>query len=492
MQGDITLKLGQLFFVGFQGYTLSKKTKAFLHAIQPGGIIFFENNIKDKSQVKNLIKEINSCLKIRPFIAVDQEGGSVERLRKICTSLPSVWGLSKVGLKELLSSQEIIATELLELGFNMVLGPVLDINSNYKNPVIGTRSISNNPTIVSEYGVKVVELFLKNKIVPVVKHFPGHGDLNIDSHLNLPVLNKSKARLNNFELLPFKKTIQNKAPVVMVGHIQLPQVEPDKKLPSSLSKNVLNILRKDLGFKGLIITDELNMKGITKNFPLQIASQMALNAGVDLLLYNHNEKSTTGAYEYIKGRLLKDKSLLKRIEESYKRITVVKKKYVLRGKRNDTAIRRNGETAKELARKVVHWIKKDLFFTPVSLKDTIDVIYPHTPKLREEDLHQIFKELKIKKYSLICYRDNPAKKDINKIRRKINKKNKKILITYNVASKKGQKNLVKALLYIDPNSVVILAGLEHDIELIPGVRNSLAAYGPNYISLLAAFEKLLT
>ena len=329
---DFSEKLGQLFFVGFEGLTLTRETRKFLETIQPGGIIFFKCNIKDKKQVKNLIKEINECLKIKPFIAVDQEGGRVERLRKICTSTPSVWSLAKVGLKKLLQAQSIIAKELKELGFNMNFAPVLDINSNPKNPIIGARarSISSNPTIVSEYGNKIAILLLKNEIIPVVKHFPGHGGVDSDSHRDLPVLSKTLDELNNFELLPFKKAIKNKVPFIMVGHIQVSALEKDKKKPATLSKSVIEkLLRKKLNYKGLVITDELNMKGITKNYSLKEAAYKAIFAGVDMLLFNYNEKKTLEAFECIRKRSIKDKVLIKRIKKSYEKIKQTKKKLKL-------------------------------------------------------------------------------------------------------------------------------------------------------------------
>lgn len=327
MPKNLNLKLGQTFFVGFEGYTLSKKNKRFLETIQPGGVILFEQNIKSKKQVKSLIKQINKCIKIKPFIGVDQEGGSVERLRDICTSVPSLWNLAKIGLKELLNSQRIIVNELKELGFNMNLAPVLDINSNPKNPIIGKRSISNCPSIVAHYGIEIIKLYLKNKIIPVAKHFPGHGDLGVDSHLDLPVLSKSLDELNNFELIPFKFAIKNKVPVIMVGHIQVPVLEKDKTRPASLSKNIIEILLKGkLNYKGLVITDELNMKGVTKNYKLEKAACNAIFAGVDLLLFNNNEEKTLKAFKYIKEQALKNKRLARRIGQSYQRIKEVKKK----------------------------------------------------------------------------------------------------------------------------------------------------------------------
>lgn len=329
---DLSKKLGQMFFVGFEGYTLTKETKHFLETVQPGGIIFFECNIKNKKQVKKLINDINNSLEIKPFIAVDQEGGTVQRLKKICKSTPSVWDLAKLGLKKLLDGQKVIAKELLKLGFNMNLAPVLDINSNPKNPIIGKRfrAISNDPRIVTSYGSEIIKLYINNKIIPVAKHFPGHGGVDADSHLDLPVLSKSLSELNKLELLPFKFAIKTKVPIIMVGHIQLPQLEKDKKRPGSLSKNlVTNLLRKKLKFHGLVITDELNMTGVTKNFSLEKAAYEATLAGADLLLFNDNEDKTLKVFEYLNKQTFRNKKLAGRVKESYQRIKEVKRTFIM-------------------------------------------------------------------------------------------------------------------------------------------------------------------
>lgn len=489
MLKDLSTKLGQLFFVGFKGYTLTKKIRSFFKSIQPGGVIFFEDNIKDKKQVKKLIKEINKCIKIKPFIGVDQEGGSVERLRKICTSLPSVWGLSKLGENELLKAQDIIVSELIELGFNTNFSPVLDINSNPSNPIISTRSISNKPKTVSIYSSKIIKLFLKRGIVPVAKHFPGHGDTSIDSHLSLPIINKSKSELNKSGLIPFKAAITNKVPIIMVGHLQLPKIEKNKKVPASLSKNIISdFLINELGFKGLIITDELNMKGVTKYHKLTSASYKATCSGADLLLFNTDIKQTSKAYKYIKGRAKKNKELLNRINESYNKIIQTKKK-LISPKQKHKNLSLNHIISHELAKKVTRWIKKDRTLKPLSKKEAIEVIYPISPKLQEADIKRICKEQNIK-HKLIRYNLDPSPSNINKILSNLKMKQ-KILITYDIAARPGQKHLINQLLKVNPDVVVISCGLEYDIEVAPLIRNMIAAYSPNYISLRVTFEKLL-
>ena len=489
---DISKKLGQLFFVGFNGYTLSKETIKFFQAIQPGGIVLFEHNIETKNQVRKLIKDINSLLDIKPFVAIDQEGGSVERLRKICTSLPSVWALGKVGLKEFLAAQEILVKELSELGFNMNFAPVLDINSNPKNPIIGTRSISNDPAIVSEYGRKAIELYLKFNIIPVAKHFPGHGDLNIDSHLELPVLKKSKLELEKFELIPFKQAIKANVPAVMVGHIQLPEIEDDLSKPASISKKIVQgLLRDSLHFKGLAITDELNMKGITKNYSLVDASFEAVKSGIDMLLFNWNEKQTLKAHEDLFQKKLKDKNVQIRINESYKRIMSAKKRFLYKKKNHSFSSFNHTRIANQLGEKAIHWIKRDLFFVPLNKAEPVEIIHPVTVKLREEDLIKICKELGFKKYNLTSYEINPGSSEIKNVLNKLKRKGRKVLIAYDVTIRTGQKSLINGILANYPELIVISVGLEYDIEVAPKVKYLMAAYAPNYISLLISFKKLL-
>ena len=497
MDKNLRQKLGQLFVASFDGYTLDKKIKDYLQELQPGGIVFFENNIKDKKQVQKLIKDINNILEIKPFLSVDQEGGAVERLRKVCTSTPSVWGLAKVGLKELLQSQEIIIKELKELGFNMNYSPVLDINSNPANPIIGTRAISNNPDIVSSYGAELIKLSLKHKVIPCAKHFPGHGDLNIDSHLALPTLNKTKEELNKFEFMPFRKAIQSKVPVVMISHIYVPKIEGKNIKPASLSKKMISLLRKELKFKGLIITDDLRMKAITKYYSPEDAALEAILEGVDLLLFNTEIKNIQKVFEYLLKKAETNKSFQKRINESYKRICTLKKNSLNLRTYTPTHLRTFAPLHLRTSTsmhpdKVIHWIKKDLFFTPLKKNEQITVMYPVTHRLRKEDLVNISKKLSLKNIKLFEYEINPKEEEINKILKKAKGTNKRrILITLDMAARKNQKKLVSSLFKIDPGLIVISCGLEYDIELAPYIKNFIAAYAPNYISLYAALKKLL-
>lgn len=489
---DIKQKLGQLFFVSIKGYTLNIKTKKFLKELQPGGIILFENNIKDKTQLKKLIANIKQSIQIPPFVTCDQEGGSVERLRKVATSTPSLWGLSKLGLNKLLLAQKIIAEEMQSFGFNMTLAPVLDINSNPKNPTINTRAISNNPKVVSKFGIEIAKQYLKYKLIPVVKHFPGHGDLRVDSHISLPKLNKTKNELMNFEFLPFKKAISSNLPCLMISHIYIPSYEKNKK-PASLSKKIINnLLRKKLGFKGLIITDDLStMKAITKNYKPKQAVKAAIIAGSNMVLLNSKEKDTINIFKYISKEIRNNPSLKEQIDKSYKKIIKLKKRYIInKNKSKLLQMQNNSKLSHKIAKQVVHYIRREKNPNLISKKDNVEIIYPITQKLDVNDLVVIFKKLKCRKPTFYGYNLSPNNEYIQKLIKKLKNNSKKVLILFNSLYWKNQRNLVKAVLTSFPETFLVLSTLEYDIEVAPKAKNVICSYGPNYISLRAAFEKI--
>lgn len=206
---------------------------------------------------------------------------------------------------------EAIGAELYSLGFNMDFAPVLDINSNPDNPVIGNRAFGSTAESVITSGIEMMKGIQAGHVVPVVKHFPGHGDTSVDSHLDLPVVDKSLKQLEQFELLPFKEAIEQQAPAVMIGHLLIPAI--DKQYPASLSKTIITeLLRDKLGFTGVVITDDMTMLGITKHFGIQDAAVKAVQAGNDILLVGHDTKQQIAVLKALKKRSKQATSLCKR------------------------------------------------------------------------------------------------------------------------------------------------------------------------------------
>lgn len=283
-------KVGQLLMVHFLGEIANDDAKALIQDTKIGGIIYYNwsNGLHNKPQVKNLSESLqqlalNNRISIPLFIATDQEGGRVARLKHGFTEFPSNKALAlKEDLSLIEKSAFVMGNELLSVGINMNLAPVVDINSNPLNPVIGDRSFGDNPEIVIACGERALNGFGKAKIMTVMKHFPGHGDTQVDSHIDLPVINKSLEELQQLELLPFIE-LKAYSDAIMTAHLLVPSLDLDNC--TTLSEKTLTYLREEIGFKGLIISDSLVMEGVCKKYKTidEVAIQ-ALKVGCDVLL----------------------------------------------------------------------------------------------------------------------------------------------------------------------------------------------------------------
>jgi beta-N-acetylhexosaminidase len=220
--------------------------------------------------------------------------------------------------------------ELNAFGFNLDFAPVLDVNSNPNNPVIGDRSFGNDASVVSRLGTKTMKGIQSQGVISVIKHFPGHGDTSVDSHLELPTVNKSFGQLKEVELVPFAHAIENGADIVMAAHILLPKI--DSEYPASMSKPILTgILRDDLGFDGVILTDDMTMGAITENFEIGRAAVQSVKAGSDIILVAHDYENVVATFKALKAAVESGEISEKRIDESVTRILQLKKKYDVRG-----------------------------------------------------------------------------------------------------------------------------------------------------------------
>ncbi|WP_156920550.1 beta-N-acetylhexosaminidase [Thermicanus aegyptius] len=330
-------KIGQLLLVGIEGTEVDEKTRDLLGKYHVGGFILYERNVKGAEQLLALLNRLkalnhmeNGEKAIPLFLSVDEEGGKISRMPKEFTPLPAnrkIGMINRVDFSYKIG--RIIAKVLSSFGYNMDFAPVLDINSNPKNPVIGDRSFGDQVKVVTTLGVKTMEGIQAGKVIPVVKHFPGHGDTSVDSHDELPRVGKSLEELKTFELLPFKRAMENKADAVMVSHILLPEIDPD--YPSSMSKKVIfHLLRQALHFEGVVITDDMTMGAIVKNFPIEKAAVQAVLAGSDLILVAHGHKEEVKVYEALKKAVEAGILSIERVDESLYRILSLKEKYQLR------------------------------------------------------------------------------------------------------------------------------------------------------------------
>lgn len=330
---SIEEKIGQMLMFGFEDTQVNDETRKLMDDYHVGGVILFKKNITGSQQLLNLnnqIKEINSGHHNTPiFISVDEEGGLVSRMPPEIINLPDSKDIGDSHRPELAYQVgEAIGERVSSFGFNMTMAPVLDINSNPANPVIGKRAFGDNKEIVSEMGIEEMKGIQSQNIIPVVKHFPGHGDTGVDSHVGLPVVNHGLEKLRQMELVPFQKAVNQQADMMMVAHILLPEI--DRKYPSSLSKNVITkILREELNFNGVVITDDMTMGAIIENYDIGEASIKAVQAGNDIVLVAHGNKNKVKVASSLINAV-KDGSISEaRIDESVERILHLKEKYNL-------------------------------------------------------------------------------------------------------------------------------------------------------------------
>ena len=280
-------KVGQVYMLGFDGTDLNDANRALIQGLHLGGVTLFGRNIENASQLARLDQDLQTVADPVPlFISVDQEGGLVVRVTDGATIFPGNMAVGATGDPSLARQvAQASATELLAMGVNMDLGPVVDVNTNPLNPVIGVRSFGSNADLVSQFATQAVEGVQSTGVSAVAKHFPGHGDTSVDSHRDLPVVPHPLSRLESLELLPFQAAMRAGVDGIMTAHLYLPAIEPQQDLPATLSPRVLtDLLRDQLGYQGLILTDALDMDAIKKDRTAASASVQAFEAGADMLL----------------------------------------------------------------------------------------------------------------------------------------------------------------------------------------------------------------
>jgi beta-N-acetylhexosaminidase len=329
-------KIGQMMFAGISGTAMSDSTNRLINNYHVGGLIFYKNNIASTAQIvtlQNEVREANAGNKLPLLLGVDQEGGRISRLPNEVKNLPTSLAIGNVNNPAY--SYEVgtlLGKEVKAFGFNLNFAPVLDVNSNPNNPIIGDRSFGNNPEIVSRLGIETMKGMMAEDVIPVVKHFPGHGDTSVDSHLELPTVNKSLAELEELELIPFQAAVENGVDVIMAAHILLPKIDPD--YPTSMSKVVLtDTLRKQLGFNGVIITDDMTMGAIAENYSIDQAAVQSVKAGSDMILVAHGESNIEATIAALKVAVENGEIKEERINESVAKVIRLKQKYNLEDSR---------------------------------------------------------------------------------------------------------------------------------------------------------------
>lgn len=408
---ELTLeqKVGQLLMCGFHGQHADEQISHLIRDYHIGGVIYFRRNVHSVDQLTKLSAELQdmaAAAGVFPLmISVDQEGGMVARIDKEgMTQVPGNMALGATGNPEYtLACAQILGRELKSIGIDMNLAPVVDVNNNPLNPVIGVRSYGEHAESVAAHGVAAISGYQSQGIAATAKHFPGHGDTAVDSHLGMVTVPHDRNRLEQMELLPFRKAIEAGVDAIMTAHVMFPSIEPEP-IPATLSCKVLTgLLREEMGFEGIIITDCLEMHAISKPYGVAEAAIRAVEAGADLILVSHTLQEQVAALEAIVEAVRTGRVSEEVIHQAVERIMTWKRKRS--GQQMDHLVSsKTNETVEAAAVETVHCAEstkpsassnrnESMLFKIASSSITIvhnDGLLPLDP---EKDVHVIWPEV---------------------------------------------------------------------------------------------------
>ncbi|MFE5323341.1 beta-N-acetylhexosaminidase [Paenibacillus sp. NPDC056579] len=327
-------KIGQMVMCGFHGTEPSDDIARLIRDEHIGGVIYFRRNLRDAAQARRLSTQLQQLAggKVQLLIAIDQEGGMVNRIDNGVTIMPGAMALGAARNTAFArQTARAAGEELKRLGINMNFAPCLDVNNNPANPVIGVRSYGENPQLVGELGSAAAMGYQEAGVAATVKHFPGHGDTGEDSHLALPLVPHGRERLERVELAPFRQAIAAGVDAIMTAHVMFPAFEPER-VPCTLSGKVLTeLLRRQLGFTGVVVTDCLEMGAIADHFGVAEGAVRAVEAGADLILVSHRIERQQAALAALLRAVEQGRIPERRIDESVTRILAMKRRRGLLG-----------------------------------------------------------------------------------------------------------------------------------------------------------------
>ena len=506
-------KIGQLMVIGFHGLTVPENFSELIKEYQIGGVILFGRNVGTPEEVLNLTTQLQKSAKEagneQPLlICLDQENGMVRRLGDGTTTFPGSMLLGATKDKQ--NAFDIgyaTGKELKALGINWNLAPVLDVNNNPDNPVIGVRSFGETPELVSEFGTEIMKGMQKAGILTTLKHFPGHGDTNVDSHLDLPVIAHDMDRLREVELKPFKKAIDEGADTVMSAHVYFPALEKEENKPATLSKNVLTgLLREELGFEGVITTDCLEMQAISNTIGTEKGAVEAFKAGVDLLMISHNYDVQVGALKELEEAFETGDLSVERLDASVKRITEMKGKYVSWDQvdaltqanlKNEVGTEEARHLAEEVYKKGVTIVKDEDSLIPIKENAKVLVVFPdngHTvlvedKRFTELNVKPIIKEIDSKAEVFIINKLE-EETSLTNFLQKAENADYVIVGTLNARAGDRQTELIKKVRQVNGQTIGLGLRSPYDLNHYPEISTYLTTYEYTEPAVKTSFKAL--
>lgn len=513
--GELSLKkrIGQLLIVGFDGKRANEHIKTLIRDYNIGGVILFARNIGTPGEVLELTHELQSLAKRAGYeypllVCVDQENGIVRRLGYGATVFPGAMLLGAAGEPE--NAYEVgVATgkELKVLGINWNLAPVVDVNNNPLNPVIGVRAYGENPEQVVRFAAQALRGMKEAGMITTLKHFPGHGDTTTDSHLSLPVIPHSMERLEAIELVPYKALIDETTDVVMTSHVYFPAIEKDENIPATLSKAIITgLLREHLGFHGVVTTDCMEMDAIKKNIGTVEGAVRAIKAGVDLVMISHSMELQIGAIEEIFAQVLSGEIHVSTILASYERICTLKKRHldweaalsVDREKLDIVGCEDHRRLAERIYRDGITLCRQERGILPLSPEDreillicsgNVNIIGAEEVKYSNNSLDIAFKTVN-PAIDIAYIKDYNNRDELHALLEKTKSYRTIILGTISLCTQREQLLLINALDELGKNLIVIAMKSPYDLECLPRTSAYIAAYEYTYPALVMAAKAI--
>lgn len=493
-------QVGQTLMVGFAGTTASREVIELIQRYHVGNILLFSRNVRDAEQVRALTRRLQEAAReaghAHPLlIAIDQENGIVQRLGEAATLFPGNMALGAIGSQEVaFDVARATGRELRALGINMNLAPVVDVNNNAANPVIGVRSFGEDAQLVARLGSAMVKGYQDAGVISCLKHFPGHGDTAVDSHLGLPVIAHSLERLKALELAPFRGGIEAGAASVMIAHVAFPALTHDNALPATLSSAIIQgLLREKMGYEGVILSDCLEMQAISDTFGTESAAVMALQAGIDLALVSHHAELQQGSCEAIREAVITGDLSGQVIERAAERIVSLKARYLSW----DEAPVEEDYAAHEALRDRAYELSTTLArnedgLLPVRLQPGEKIVVVSPPRntmTRVEDrfyADEMLVDILRGYTSDVSLLTVTSAGDYGKLLRETSERDIVIVATVNAHLDEGQAKVVRFLIDNRRRVIGIAVRNPYDLQAFPRLKTFLATYEYTRPALLAA------
>lgn len=483
-------KAGQVLALSFSGTSLDEETRFRLEEIKPGGLILYGKNVESLSQVRSLLSSIRERVRldIPLMVAVDQEGGTVARIRGHGADFPGNMALGATGDPDLAERQGfIMGRQLKSLGIDLDYAPVVDVNSNPSNPIIGVRSFGDDVATVSSMGASMIKGFSRARMGCSAKHFPGHGDVDIDSHLGLPVLNRSLESMRYLEFPPFRSAVEAGVPAVMTAHIVVPSLTGE--LPATLSPEAISLLRDEMGFEGVVLSDSMGMRAISNGWGVPDAVVMALRAGVDFVLLGADPAFPPEGHREVRDRIVEavrsgelDKA---RLDDAVERILRWKDDMGLFSGEVRPDWVGGSALAEEIASRSVTLIRSDGPPPPLRKGDHVTLIWPEKRVAAAELLLSRLSDLGVSGRIVLFGGRTAPDVNVNDIKGPV------LMGCYDLVRDEPSASFLREVLEEKPDCVSLSMKTPYDLTVLPEAETALACFGDTPPTLEALASILL-